>query len=352
MTVLEKTMPVQDALQGAYSHGLESIYKVETIDLKTVRRLQAIELPPETSSKHFHKIDVQLEFDFGAKYRSWVQPYLDREPIQVLQCTKPLEKWLLENGFHTIRALRFADLSTEPFLRKLGQAHREEVASKLRSYLKDKPLTQTKQFDSLSLLKALCFHLDRKKLAVALKPFGLEGLLTLSPMELAELKKVTPIEEGEWRREIKTSIDQSFLDESYQRIADAWLSPWIEKRGGIATSDELMEYLELISLDPFSTAKFFAFLPFPFREFLPSEGDLFFASEETKKEAFKFEELLLSYFPSKGFRYAMDQLIAFAIKESLLKGEYPSKKMMQSILHRSPCFDVNQQFVDIAQISQ
>lgn len=346
MTVLTKTMPVQDALQGAYSHGLESIYKVETIDLKTVRRLQTIELPPEPSSKHFHKIDVQLEFDFGTKYRSWVQPYLDREPIQVLQCSKPLEKWLLENGFHTIRALRFADLSTEPFLRKLGQAHREEVASKLRSYLKDKPLTQTKQFDSLSLLKALCFHLDRKKLAVALKPFGLEGLLALSPMELAELKKVTPIEEGEWKREIKTSIDRAFLDEAYQRIAEAWLAPWIERRGGVATAEELIEWMEFISLDSSITSKLFALLPFPLREFLPSEGNLFFSSEKAKREALKYEEILLSYFPTNAYRYSVNELIGFVWNESAKRGEFPSNKLLTSLLYLSPCFSLNQHFVE------
>lgn len=348
MTVLQKPMPVQDAFQGAYSHGLENIYKVETIDLKTVRRLQAIELPPEPSLKQFHKVDVQLEFDFGTKYRNWVTPYLDREPIQVLQCSKPLEKWLLENEFLTIRALRFADLSTEPFLRKLGQAHREEVASKLRSYLYDKPLSQTKHFDSLSLLKALVGHLDRKKLAVALKPYDLEDFLALTPMEQAELKKVTPFEETEWKREVKAAIDRTFLEESFHRIAEAWLAPWIERRGGVASLEELTEFLEMVSLDASITRKFFAFIPIPLRELLPSEGNLFYSSEAMKATALKFEECLLSYFPSNAYRYTMDQLLEFVSCESSKKGELPSRKLLESLLYLSPCFSVNQQFVDIA----
>lgn len=346
MTVLQKTMPVQDAFQGAYSHGLENIYKVETIDLKTVRPLKAIELPPEPTLKQFQKIDVQLEFDFGPKYRSWVQPYLDREPIQVLQCSKPLEKWLLENGFHTIRALRFADLSTEPFLRKLGQAHREEVATKLRSYLYDKPLSQTRHFDSLSLLKALVGHLDRKKLAVALKPHHLEGFLALTPMEQAELKKVTPFEETEWKREVKSSIDRVFLEESFQRIAEAWLAPWIERRGGVATLEELTEFLEMVSLDESVTRKFLTFIPIPLRELLPSEGNLFFSSENAKREALKYEEILLSYFPTNAYRYFVNELIGLVWNESSKRGEFPSHKLLSSILYLSPCFSLNQHFVE------
>lgn len=347
MPATENQTNFQIASRGAYTHGLEEIYKVETIDLKSVRRM---EIREEVSQKanvvETHTNFPQLILDLGPGFREWMTPFVDKEPIQVLDFNKQLEKWLLENSYDTIGALRHADLSSEQFVRKMGQGHRDELANKLNEYLKGKPIKETTSIDFLSFLKCAAGRVEKKKLFVALKAFGLETWLTLSPMEQVDIKRLGKNEQELWAKEVRHNVNHEFLKEAFGKIAETWLIPWIEKRSGVATSEELHEYLLLRSSDSGIAAKVIDFLRFPFENVLVHYRDsLFFSTSHDKKRFEEVEALLLTYFPTSYSRYHIQDLYRFVVAEA---GEMITFPFFKKVLSYSGLFQILQDFVDIS----
>lgn len=346
MRAIENQTHFQITSKGAYSHGLEEIYKVETIDLKSIRRM---EIKEESSQKPLpvqKSTFPQLSLDLGPGFRGWMTPFLDKEPIQVLDLNKQLEKWLLENSYDTIGALRFADFSTELFVRKLGQGHREELSNKLHDYLKNKPVKETTVIDFLSLLKCVVGKIEKKKLYVALKPFGLDSWFSLTPMELADVKRLGKNEQRLWIDEVHQKLPRDILDDCFFKIAETWLIPWIEKRSGVATQEELFEYLLLRSSDSEVAEKVLSFFSYPLAKVLfYCRGDLFFSSLDNLNRFQKTEALLLTYFPTRYSRYRLDDLYRFVVAEMK---EMLSELFFKNVLMHSGSFRILQDFVDIS----
>lgn len=257
----------------------------------------------------------QLEFDFGPKFRDWIVPFVDQEPIQVLNCSKQVEKWLLDQNIATLGALRFTDLSTETYLRKLGQGQRDEITLKLKEYLHNKPIKKTTSVDFLSLLKSATAHIDKKKLWVCLKPYGLEGWLQLSPLEQAEEKKMTLHEKMAWVKEAEEQVRRDLFADAYKKMIEAWILPWIEKRGGMASAEELNEYLELRSLDATVAAKVLSFCPIDYELYLPVESGRIYSSLLEQSRHRNIRKVLKSYFPTSTFKYEWSVLVRLVLEE-------------------------------------
>jgi hypothetical protein len=99
-------MSFEETYKSSYSHGLEAIYALETVNVRSIRRLQAPPAqPPPLRAPCVLPMAPQLEFDFGASFRAWLEPFLLDEPIQVLGLSRHAEKCLLEQRKERLRDL-------------------------------------------------------------------------------------------------------------------------------------------------------------------------------------------------------------------------------------------------------
>jgi hypothetical protein len=330
MTALGNTSSIQDSARTAYTHGFETIYRVETIDLRTVRTLSRVDqqVNEVVHSSEEMPSEEQLELDLGPLYRKWNPSFVDLEPIQVVQFNKQLEKWLFENGFATIGALRFADFS----------GHRDEIAIKLKDYLKGKALKRTQEIDFISLMKVLFGRMERKKVFAALKPFKLEGWLPLTPTEMAEVKKMSDELAYAFGLEVREGYDRGLLSQLYERIASTWLAQWINQRGGIAIEEELNEVLVMRACEPLIAKRFLRFIPFPFASYLPYADGLYFGAKSGAENYRKVMQLLLSFFPKKSYAYSLQEIAFYAAHDLCRLGERVDLPFIQKILLSSNYF--------------
>lgn len=303
------------APQKAYTHGLESIYKLECIDLKSVRKFSGA---VEQSVKKFsweEASEPQLSLDLGPFFRGWMVPSLLQEPTQVLQLSKPVEKTLLEKGYKTLGELEKASLQSLG----LGQGHIEEIRRKLKGYIEGKPRLRISRIDFQSVVKCLFADLDWKKASVFLSSYDIADWLLLSPADSVDVKKLSFDNRVMWQKEVMDQMKnepkalqvQSF----FSSIAETWIKPWMMVRGGLATREEILEGLLLRSTDPmFAKAALQLFLALgdPFHALFPISGG-FAASKTVQKVHEKIEKTALSYFKNPSaqiFLKDLDQWVA------------------------------------------
>ena len=70
----------------AYSHGLEAIYAIENVDLRTLRKLQQNPLeelrPTPKPQRKVPGLENQYQLELGSGFRCWIAPFFKKEPIQ------------------------------------------------------------------------------------------------------------------------------------------------------------------------------------------------------------------------------------------------------------------------------
>lgn len=246
-----------ETYRSSYSHGLEAIYKLENVDLKTVRPIEVrsttfSEKPKQTLIKQ--AIPQQSELDFGPSFRNWIEPFVLIEPIQVLGLSKHAEKTLIDNQKTLLKHLIEADLQSFIFYKGLGQGHVDEIRLRLTEYIAYKPLKQTKTLDLASWIKSIVAAQERKKIYVLLEKYRLNEIISLSPLETVEVKRLTLEKKQEWIQEAtqylaQPQIQQKVL-EQLQNVVDTLIKPWIRLRGNLATSLEIQERFQRICEQP------------------------------------------------------------------------------------------------------
>ena len=315
---LEHIPSFQETYKLAYSHGLEAIYSLEHVDIKSVRRLvtpseKKIEKPKTISVE---SKEIQLEFDLGPFFRNWMVPHIAQEPIQVLQLSKHVEKFLLEKNICTLGNLKEAQSDV---FKGLGQGHIEDIKNKLDLYW-DKPTENSSTIDFLSLLKCLCADLDRKKIYALLDPHGLADWISLSASETMELKKIKTEVLLEWANEITQKLLQGhkhkFLLLQMQLMIDTWIVPWLWRRGNLATSEQVFEALQLRSSCENHAEKIIPllFTWAPLKTFLKSNQKVYACTQAQLSSYETLLEMALSYFPHSTY-YSLSEF------ENLLRAE-------------------------------
>lgn len=257
MAVTSYLQTFEETRKVAYSHGLEAIYALENVDIKSVRRL-APSTPSSSKIVESKEISAtrkdnkpQLELDFGPEYRDWIEPFLAREPIQVLGLSRHAERCLLDHGKCTLQDLSQANLHDAVFFKGMGQGHIDETQQKLQLYLDGRSLQYTHTVDYISWLRSIVTSLDRKKIFVSLQPYQLSDLFSLLPSETAEIGRLTMEKKQELRRETANllrieSLKKTILKD-LEKIAQVFVKPWIRKRLGIATEQEILERVQRTS---------------------------------------------------------------------------------------------------------
>lgn len=276
--ILEKA-PIkgfEETYKSAYSHGLEAIYALESVDIKSVRPLQDPISNTTTSKKKFdHSIWVedvsQLEFDFGVGFREWVEPFA-------------LAK----------RSQRIPYIDYEGWIRSLAA----ELGSK-------------------------------KKLFVLFEEYQLSSLLTLTPMEMMEVRRLIPEKRKAWKAEILSELSQPAVKKRVGQQAlhfvEAFIKPWLWQKRWFATRGELLERLERLGENEELTRSILKFIDdvwglssLFFDSLSLSDGEHYCLNSSIKRECEAIKKVARTYFYKAEISYSFDELVRLISRECAL----------------------------------
>jgi hypothetical protein len=347
-----------DTYKNAYSHGLEAIYAIETIDLKTVRPLQSEALPKRPLNPISKNIvsqteeNKQLAFDFGAKFSQCIESPIVLEPIHVLQLSSQAHKILLSHQKTCLQDLISLQPSEFVFFRGLGQGHIDEIQEKLHLYLKDHSLKLVSRLPLSSLIRILLGTLEAKKAYVFLEKFDLQDFLSLSSAETMEIRRLSSQERISIQQEILEVLKRGPQIEAVKRVLisafEAFIKPWVQCRQGIVTEDEFLERLQRISDYSDKTISILQFLgkvldqhPFPLLEGLIEVESTLYAADESV--FFHYQAVVgvaQTYFYRQDCSYSLDELISLLQREFARKWEEYSHAFIDKVLTSSSYFKV------------
>jgi hypothetical protein len=207
----------------------------------------------------------------------------------------------------------------------------------------------------------LTADLERKKLSVALEPFGLSDLLSLTPAENIEVKRLTLEKKMEWREEAAihfTSENKSAqVHQDMRLMSEVFIQPWMKGRHGIALQNELLERLQQISERPRYTLPALEFLKihyfrgFPLASIIPGLGNGLFAADIWT--ATSYQQIITkakSYFYSAELQYPFDYFISLLEREFCKTWESFPVGMIEKSLRSSPLFRVRKDFTGTLRI--
>lgn len=345
----------EEVYKTSYSHGLEAIYSLETIDLRTVKRIS--DQIPSTSQETqrtrinpIQDINQQGQFDFGTTFIESMDSFILEEPIKVLGLSRHAERCLYAQGLSMVKDLIKADLSRFVYLKGMGQGHIDEIEQRLKSYLKDIVLYRCSSVDFSAWMRSLFATFSSKKMYVFAEPFQLSHLFTLSPAESVEVRLLTNEKRLEWRQEMMSELvvkrDQLF--EGMGRVVSAFIKPWLKRRFGLATSQEMVERLQrladrpeivVLTLDFFSALYFDG--KFVFGDwFIGSSEQIFFSDEETKRRYDVVIGKAKTYFYKCGLHYGLSELIQLIARECAKEWFDYSEEFIEKCLRLSKNFRV------------
>ncbi len=345
----------EETYKHAYSHGLEAIYALENIDVKSICQ---IERQPQILSKEEpililpKQINDQYEFDLGDEYRGWMPSFLNREPIQVLGLSRHAEKCLLEHGKQRLEDLIGVNLRDFVFFKGMGQGHLDEIQQKLYSYLDGRTLQRCYSVDFSAWIRSLVAALDRKKTFVGVHAYQLTDLFSLTPIESVEVNRLTLEKRQEWMQE---ALDLFRMEHRRQavsidmgKVTNVFIKPWIRQRLGFATEYELTERLQRVSENPNTSSAILHFFSsvyfddmFPLSYYLYQVDEKLYCADETT--ATFYREVIkkaCSYFYNARITYPLSQLISFLEREFAYQWQGFPEGFIKKVLQQSPHFRV------------
>ncbi len=231
---------------GSYSHGLEKIYALETVDPRTIRVMGN----PSTSEEQKTKVNHQpgefsFELDFGTGFRDWITPCFLQEPIQVLGLSSQAEKNLLQQGWKTFKDLLSVDRTSLVHLKGFGQGHIDELNQKISAYIgsRSRHYSRTIQWDAW--LRSLLSHLPIKEAKIVAESFSFDHAVAVPPHLSAEIRRMKPAERSAiYQRALKAMQEGPAQQEArvrWNEILNAFIYPWAGLRDGIVSDEEIFE---------------------------------------------------------------------------------------------------------------
>lgn len=334
----------EEVYKTSYSHGLESIYRIETVDLKSVRKLgQKPETLPTILSKPTNVPVEELALDLGPALSGYLKAFVVNEPIQILKLSRHTEKSLLDEGMKTIGDLKRADLSNLVFVKGIGQGHVEEVRERLQEHTQNKPLDKSSSIDFGSWIRSLAGDLEAKLAFVMLDSYGLSELIPLTALESVELKKLTVERKKDLLHNIKHLMNRadkvSEVRGRLEEIEQVFVRPWIAARGGVATEDEIIERLERVSDNSLLAKAALKFIRDYYTEgflfHLPGERGLYFSAVESWGRFKQIETLILSYLWNSSAEISYTTLYSWISRDLSLSWNFLEEKHFNKVVSLS-----------------
>jgi predicted RNA-binding Zn ribbon-like protein len=236
----------------SYSHGLEKIYALENVDIRSVRKIgsrlpAAVNRRAPLRAKPRLRLQESQQLEFAFCRLEVEEPFALREPIQVLGLSRAVTAKLQARGYRQLRDLIHIDLRTQLAGQGIGQGHIEDLCETLENYLAKSQLQNGQPLDFAAWARSLIGDLDPRYSTLLLEPFELAHLVTLSPSENAEMRRLNAESRRSWQQEalqaLRLPASRQQVDRDLREIRDKFLAPWLAKRHCCATESELAERL-------------------------------------------------------------------------------------------------------------
>lgn len=353
----------EEIYRTSYSHGLENIYALETIDIKTVRRIQQIKpetkLPVKKNKKVVSdefQMESQLTLKLGENYYDWIVPFLLREPIELLGLSQQAKACLLNDSKRLIRDLVAQDLGEFVFLKGMGQGHIDEIEDKLESYINNRSITRAYSIDFASWLRTLTVGIEDREVMSCFASFGLGEVFSLSPIKERQMhrmhskEKQQLVEKGLKKFRAKEKIQQVLKD--WKLLTSVFVIPWMRTRHGLASKEELVERLQQVAFseeDIFSYLSFFSKVyhneKFPLAQCLfQSEDNVFCCDAHVANLYDLIITKALTYFYQPTVSYSLLELMRWILRDFARDWVGFSEEFVQLVLRRSSRFRVRKGF--------
>lgn len=346
--------------KGIYNHpGLEENYSIETIDIKTIRLLSdsvtTLSLPFQEKLLLLEPIEqesTQWDFDFGGEFSREIKPLVLEEPIQVLRLSQHAEKTLRIHEKLVLRDLIKLNQQEFIFIRGLGQGHIDEIKQKLQTYLADQLIQTKPHIDWTSLIRILSGSMAKLKLALIFEPFGLDAFISLSSAEQLEMRRLSHEERlklhQEAEEEICSSRNKHVIHDILTDFLNVIIKPWVRRREGLATDDELLERLQRSCQNPELTAPMLSFISevffkhqCVFNSYLTEIRPGLYGIDSGIKWMYQSViQKALTYFYKPYIVYELEELVEFLFKEFALKWENVSCAFISKVLQFDGVFRV------------
>lgn len=348
-------MSYEEVYKNAYSHGLENIYALEIVDINSVRplpknqKLTLVQLNEE-KSKLSDATVTQLQFDFGHPHRDWMESFILGEPIHVLGLSGQAEKGLQRHDKFILKDLIEADFQDFIFLKGLGQGHLDEIQKKLQAHLETREIYQSKTIDFSAWLRSLCASLDKKKACATAEAHNIEELFPLTPAEVVEVRNLVAETRQKWIQEtlneLKSEKRRETCRYTMQQVVEAYIAPWMRRRGGVASYDEILDHLLILSDTPDSTESVLTFFAelyfdgnFPPSQFLYSiDNGIFAVDEETAISYQNIVEKALTYYYREDLSYSLNSLTCWIERELTHNWQNFNEGFVEKALGLASCF--------------
>lgn len=336
-----------------YSHGLELIYQLETIDPGSVRTIVKDSEEKEKSA-HIETAELpeQLPLELGEEYVESLPSFRLLEPIQVLELSQHAQRCLIEHEKFLIEDVAQIDQNDFVFIKGLGQGHIDEIQRKLSGYLEGSSLQWCTTLDFNSLVRCVAADMPHALSHLALKDFGLETLISLSPAETTELRHSSAKKCAELKAQgisqLQGTRKQELITEKLQKVERAFIKPWMWARHHLASKSELIERVTALSHHPDLTAQILDFLSVTYRAgrfaiahtLEEVEAGVFASDAATADSYHKLIGRALSYFYDRSLTYPLPQLVSLLSKEIAREWGRFSEEFTLRALRLSPRFRV------------
>mgnify|MGYP001496548571 CR=1 FL=1 len=309
------------------SSSIDQIYKIEQIDIRSIRKLsteESITIEP-LEKKLAHKAG-ELDLGFLPEGKSSIDSFILEEPITVLNLNSHVDKLLMNLNIMLLQDILNIDPSSLIHVKGMGQGHIEEIKEKLTRYIEGKILKGCQHIDFESWVKSLMPYTEKKKSYLVLDAFDLSYLISLSPPESVEIRRLNEKNKDEWFDEAKESFNtydrRRLFHKHLSEVIEIFLKPWMLKRGGFVKLEELLERFDRLSLAKGTFHKAYAFFreifcesQCPFKQQMLHEHLLVFSSQHVLDQYHTLYQMIESYFYNEKVIYPVDQLIALIEKE-------------------------------------
>ncbi|GEM_PF-2709312 len=312
----------QEVTSGALE-SLDALYKVETVNLATVRKAtapsgpkKAEESPRMTPEEPLNPISsnepIGPALDLVSERLS---SFVLQEPIQVLRLSKKLEAQLRAVG--------------KERLIHLLEEKQEEVQNKLQKRLGPHFSKESGRVDFEALLRAAFHPLSFSFLQEALKPFGLDSIWATSDRQVYE----EPTE-----RFLK-EVNRFALIESLGAVFKTFIVPWIQRREGVATKGEIEEKLVSLAITERDTAPIFKLFDKLLGkewmgEFLVTlEEGVYSSDQKMAEQVKKAEKALLEFFYTEELEYPQEDLLTLVEGALVRRWSLLSRRLLIRTLH-------------------
>lgn len=318
----------EQTYKTSYSHGLEKIYALENIDIRSVRKIEndSEELLTIHSRDNFWRSarSAQLELDFAS---GSIQSFILREPIKVLGLHRHVEKKLHDVDVFCLKDLIGADKTAELVAKGLPQGFLGDIFDRLDEYLENANLDEELPLDFNAWMRSLIAGLDPKLAFLTLEPFQLTHMVSLSSKESAEIRKLSAAIRQQWLREalgeLRSADKRKMVHRDVKAISEKYLLRWLYNRQGMATEAELTERLLSLTEQREEEQQIYAWLKFvylgeqqplaPF--FIAVEDNLYCADAAVALLYQQVVEKAKSYFYKTHLHYVLPALALWIKRE-------------------------------------